>query len=81
MKIDISCLELLLMSLESGVSVPPSAALLSDAARHLAEGAVSLNPGFIVVSEIHTVTQSSFIFFFYKNTNFYHVRVHFILKV
>lgn len=32
MKIDISCLKLLLTSLESGVSAPPSAALLSDAA-------------------------------------------------
>lgn len=44
MKIDISCLELLLMSLESGVCVTLLAAVLSEAAQHLTEVATSLKP-------------------------------------
>lgn len=81
MKTDISCLKLLLMSLESGVSVTPLAAVLSGAAQHWTGEATSLK------SWVHYSVRKSynhrkyFIFFSHQSTNFYFVGAYFILKV
>lgn len=79
MKIDISCLELLLMSLESGVSLTFLAAVLSEAAQHLTGQVTSLKP-----LQCQKVTQSQKILSFSFHTRapiFYLIGVHFILKV